>query len=89
MPIGFAAWSLVRPLEIALQPDPESVAACVFRRRKPRLGAAVDACHAAGLAQGGTDEGAPGLRDYGPDFYACYLRDPDGNKLSAVCDQPG
>jgi len=51
--------------------------------------AAVDACHAAGLAQGGTDEGAPGLRDYGPDFYACYLRDPDGNKLSAVCDQPG
>ena len=47
---------------------------------------AVDAFHAAGLAAGGSDEGAPGLRPYGKNFYACYLRDPDGNKLSAVCD---
>ena len=50
--------------------------------------AAVDAFHAAGLAFGGTDEGAPGLRPYGENFYACYLRDPDGNKLSAVCETP-
>lgn len=50
--------------------------------------AAVDAFHAAGLASGGTDEGAPGLRPYGDTFYACYLRDPDGNKVSAVCDMP-
>jgi catechol 2,3-dioxygenase-like lactoylglutathione lyase family enzyme len=50
--------------------------------------AAVDAFHAAGLVQGGTDEGAPGLRPYGPSFYACYLRDPDGNKISAVCEAP-
>jgi catechol 2,3-dioxygenase-like lactoylglutathione lyase family enzyme len=48
--------------------------------------AAVDAFHAAGLAHGGTDEGAPGLRPYHAHFYACYLRDPDGNKLSAVCE---
>ena len=48
--------------------------------------AAVDAFHTAGLAAGGTDEGAPGLRPYGDNFYACYLRDPDGNKLSAVCE---
>lgn len=48
--------------------------------------AMVDAFHAAGLTAGGTDEGAPGLRPYGPSFYACYLRDPDGNKLSAVCE---
>ena len=47
---------------------------------------AVDAFHAAGLAHGGTDEGAPGLRPYGSSFYACYLRDPDGNKISAVCE---
>lgn len=46
--------------------------------------AAVQAVHQAGLAHGGTDDGAPGLRPYGPGFYACYLRDPDGNKLSAV-----
>ena len=48
---------------------------------------AVDAFYAAGLAQGGRDEGAPGVR-YSAHFYACYLRDPDGNKLSAVCDKP-
>jgi catechol 2,3-dioxygenase-like lactoylglutathione lyase family enzyme len=47
--------------------------------------AAVRAFHAAGLAAGGRDEGAPGYRPYGPSFYACYLRDPDGNKISAVC----
>jgi catechol 2,3-dioxygenase-like lactoylglutathione lyase family enzyme len=50
--------------------------------------AAVDAFHAAGLAAGGRDEGAPGLRPYGAHFYACYLRDPDGNKISAVCETP-
>lgn len=50
--------------------------------------AAVDAFHAAAMAQGGRDDGAPGLRPYGPDFYACYVRDPDGNKLSAVCHRP-
>ena len=47
--------------------------------------AAVDAFHAAALASGGSDEGKPGLR-YRPHFYACYVRDPDGNKLSAVCE---
>jgi catechol 2,3-dioxygenase-like lactoylglutathione lyase family enzyme len=46
----------------------------------------VDAFHAAALAHGGSDEGAPGLRaQYGTDFYAAYVRDPDGNKLNAVC----
>ena len=51
--------------------------------------AAVDAFHAAALAHGGTDEGAPGLRpQYGPQFYAAYVRDPDGNKLNAVCYRP-
>lgn len=46
----------------------------------------VDDFHAAALAQGGRSEGAPGLRlHYNPDFYAAYVRDPDGNKLAAVC----
>jgi predicted lactoylglutathione lyase len=47
---------------------------------------AVDAFYTAALENGGTDEGAPGLR-YRPNFYACYVRDPDGNKLSAVCER--
>jgi catechol 2,3-dioxygenase-like lactoylglutathione lyase family enzyme len=45
---------------------------------------AVRAFHRAALASGGTDEGAPGLRPYGTGFFAAYVRDPDGNKLSAV-----
>jgi catechol 2,3-dioxygenase-like lactoylglutathione lyase family enzyme len=46
--------------------------------------AAVDAFHAAAMAAGGIDEGAPGLRPYHAHFYAAYMRDPDGNKLTAV-----
>jgi len=48
--------------------------------------AQVDGFHAAALAHGGASEGAPGLRLlYNPDFYAAYVRDPDGNKLAVVC----
>ncbi|OJF96700.1 lactoylglutathione lyase [Pararhizobium antarcticum] len=48
--------------------------------------AAVDAFHAQALKLGGNNEGAPGFRPhYGPDYYAAYVRDPDGNKLQAVC----
>ncbi len=50
--------------------------------------AAVDAFYVAALAHGGRDEGKPGLRNYGANFYSCYVRDPDGNKLSAVCNRP-
>jgi predicted lactoylglutathione lyase len=49
---------------------------------------AVDDFHAAALASGGYDEGKPGLRRYGPNWYACYVRDPTGNKLSAVYNEP-
>ncbi|PZM11925.1 VOC family protein [Rhizobium tubonense] len=50
--------------------------------------AAVDAFHATALANGGVDEGAPGLRSYHAHFYAAYVRDLDGNKISAVCESP-
>jgi catechol 2,3-dioxygenase-like lactoylglutathione lyase family enzyme len=47
--------------------------------------AAVDAFHAAALASGGTDAGAPGLRaHYSPTYYAAFAIDPDGTKLEAV-----
>ena len=49
--------------------------------------AEVDAAHAAALAQGGTCEGAPGPRPlYGPNVYAAYARDLDGNKMSFIYD---
>lgn len=54
-----------------------------------RTRAQVDAFHAAALTHGGSSEGAPGLRpQYNADFYAAYVRDPDGNKLAAVCRGP-
>ena len=68
----------------------------VVRGRKPGPGyghlalqasgkAAVDAAHAAGLANGGSDDGAPGMRpQYGERYYAAYLRDPDGLRLEVV-----
>jgi catechol 2,3-dioxygenase-like lactoylglutathione lyase family enzyme len=47
---------------------------------------AVDDFHAAALAHGGSSDGVPGLRlNYAADFYGAYVRDPDGNKLAAVC----
>ena len=43
--------------------------------------------HERGLAAGGKENGAPGIRaDYGPNYYAAFLLDPDGNNLEAVCN---
>lgn len=51
--------------------------------------AQVRALHAAALQAGGADEGAPGFRaGYGADFYVCYLRDPDGNKIALFSSHP-
>lgn len=50
--------------------------------------AAVEAAYAAGLAAGGSDDGAPGPRpQYGPRYFAAYLRDPDGLRVELVSGQ--
>ena len=50
---------------------------------------AVDAFHRDGLIAGGQDNGASGPRpDYGPQYYAAFLIDPDGNHLEAVINVP-
>jgi catechol 2,3-dioxygenase-like lactoylglutathione lyase family enzyme len=50
----------------------------------------VDAFHAAGLRAGGTDNGTPGLRpDYGPEYYAAFVVDPDGYRIEAHCGRAG
>lgn len=48
----------------------------------------VKAFHAAALAAGGTDNGAPGERPYHPGYYACFVLDPDGNNIEAVWHGP-
>lgn len=51
--------------------------------------AEVDAFHAAALAAGGRDNGAPGLRPhYHPDYYGAFVIDLDGNNVEAVCHTP-
>ncbi len=48
----------------------------------------VDAFHKAALANGGKDNGKPGLRqDYGEDYYAAFVIDPDGYRLEAYCNK--
>jgi catechol 2,3-dioxygenase-like lactoylglutathione lyase family enzyme len=45
----------------------------------------VDAFHAAALAAGGADDGAPALRPHhGDGYYAAFIRDPDGNRIEVV-----
>lgn len=51
-----------------------------------RTRAEVDAFHAAALAAGATDNGAPGLREhYQPDYYGAFVHDSEGHNLEAVC----
>ena len=50
--------------------------------------AMVEAFHAAALANGGRDNGAPGERDYHPGYYAAFVLDPDGNNIEAVYHGP-
>jgi catechol 2,3-dioxygenase-like lactoylglutathione lyase family enzyme len=51
--------------------------------------AQVDAFHAAAMANGGRDNGPPGLRPhYHPNYYAAFVHDPDGINVEAVCHNP-
>jgi len=51
--------------------------------------AAVDAFHAAAVANGGEDNGQPGIRpDYGQFYYAAFVIDPDGYRLEAYFHRP-
>jgi catechol 2,3-dioxygenase-like lactoylglutathione lyase family enzyme len=49
----------------------------------------VDFFHAAAVAAGGTDNGAPGPREHlAPNYYAAFVLDPEGNNVEAVCHNP-
>lgn len=50
----------------------------------------VDEFHAAALATGAKDNGAPGLRTlYHPNYYAAFVFDPAGNNVEVVCHKSG
>jgi catechol 2,3-dioxygenase-like lactoylglutathione lyase family enzyme len=51
--------------------------------------ATVDAFHAAAIAAGGKDNGAPGVRaHYHPNYYGAFVLDTDGHNIEAVCHKP-
>jgi catechol 2,3-dioxygenase-like lactoylglutathione lyase family enzyme len=73
-------WVNVRPAMAAVAAD-SGVHICLRATSK----GAVDAFHAAALANGGSSDGAPGIREkYDPRYYAAFIRDPDGNRIEAV-----
>jgi catechol 2,3-dioxygenase-like lactoylglutathione lyase family enzyme len=50
----------------------------------------VDDFHTGALREGGSDNGGPGVRaDYGENYYAAFVVDPDGYRLEAYCDAAG
>jgi catechol 2,3-dioxygenase-like lactoylglutathione lyase family enzyme len=83
--------------ERARADHPDRVYIAIYTGPKPEAGSRrhwcfkaksrteVDAFWQAGIAAGGSDDGPPGLRDYHPSYYAAFLRDPDGNRVEAVC----
>lgn len=48
----------------------------------------VDAFYNAALRAGGRDNGGPGLRSYGENYYAAFVISPDGHNIEAVCHAP-
>lgn len=74
----------VSPLDdAALAPPPTHIAFLAPNRE------AVRGFHAAALAVGGRDNGAPGPRPYHPGYYSAFVLDPDGNNIEAVVDWAG
>lgn len=74
-----ALWLLA--VERPVAPDDKSGLHICFRAPTRE---SVNTFHAAALAAGGRDNGAPGLRaDYGENYYAAYVVDPDGYRIEA------
>ncbi|MAN80496.1 MAG: lyase [Rhodospirillaceae bacterium] len=77
-------WLNARPGMTAAAPD-TGMHICL----RARTTDAVAAFHAAALANGGADAGAPGMRDASmAPYFAAFIRDPDGNKVEAASFLP-
>jgi len=99
-PLGLAVVSEGSPTYgVELSPAGKSSSLCLYQTaEKPahlhlafvaETRAQVDAFHRAGLAAGGKDNGAPGLRaHYHPNYYAAFVIGPDGHNIEVVCHGP-
>jgi catechol 2,3-dioxygenase-like lactoylglutathione lyase family enzyme len=78
-----AFWILASPTPVPADPN-SGLHFCFTAPTR----AGVDAFHRAALKHGGRDNGKPGLRaDYGENYYAAFVIDPDGYRIEAYCDK--
>ncbi len=81
-PAGFTGEA---PFAVIQQEDPTKPESGLHLAFAAPTRAAVDAFFAAALSAGGSDDGAPGIREhYDAGYYAAFVRDPDGHRLEAV-----
>jgi catechol 2,3-dioxygenase-like lactoylglutathione lyase family enzyme len=74
-------WLLKTPRPVVA--DDESGLHLSFAARTPEQ---VQAFYTAALANGGRDNGKPGIRpEYSPGYYAAFVYDPDGYRIEANC----
>ncbi|QSQ27158.1 VOC family protein [Pyxidicoccus parkwayensis] len=74
----------IGPLDAGAPPSPHGIH-LAFQARDQET---VHRFHAAAIAAGGRDNGAPGLRRYHANYYAAFVLDPDGNNIEAVFQGP-
>ena len=84
--VDYSAATIGFSLEQPVDGEPASVGNGVHVCFIAESHAEVDEFYRVALANGGTDAGPPGLRpEYDANYYAAFVRDPDGNKIEAVC----
>ena len=83
--LDYGSSVMVFSLETPSDGQPASVGNGVHIAFMAECRSMVDEFHRVALANGGSDAGAPGLRpEYDANYYAAFVRDPDGNKIEAV-----
>jgi catechol 2,3-dioxygenase-like lactoylglutathione lyase family enzyme len=84
--IGYGSESPQLWLMKAAHPVPADTASGLHFCFDAKTRGDVDSFHAAALKAGGKDNGKPGLRpDYGDNYYAAFVIDPDGYRIEAYC----
>ena len=83
--VGYGAGITVFSLNLPADGAPATPGNGVHIAFEVEKRAAVDAFHRIALANGGSSDGEPGLRpEYDANYYAAFVRDPDGNKIEAL-----
>lgn len=84
--LGYGAKTAALWLLKSEQPVPEQAGSGLHLCFDAPTRTSVDAFHQAALASGGRSNGAPGLRaDYGANYYAAFVIDPEGYRIEAYC----